>query len=286
MDKPNWQPLTEAYLETVEDLRTLSPGAQLPMWPHWNDILGGLQERQYTILCGPTGSGKTTFLANVSAQLILAGVQQFVMSVETGRHDYITRVMCALDGQNLRRVEPVPESLLAGWHARHGEKFSRDTMHVSVYESRCKVGQLINDIRWQVANWGCKFVVIDNLNFFMEPGGANEMILEMDRVTHSLIEFVKQVPVHIVMVMHPKKTDGGELKSEFDIKGSSTAVQEAHNVLLFNRPTAENIKNGAKRSDREINFIKLRKRGQNQGCRLYFEVKDSVYYNETKLWRP
>lgn len=286
MDKPNWQPLTEAYLETVEDLRTISPGALLPMWPYWNDILGGLQEKQYTILCGPTGAGKTTFLANVSAQLILEGTQQFVMSVETGRHDFITRVMCAMDGTNLRASEPVPERLLANWHMKHGQKFVRDTMHVSTYESRCKVEKLMADIRFQVEKFGCKYVVIDNLNFFMEVTRAADANLEMDRVTHTLIEFVKQVPVHIVMVMHPKKTDGGRIESEFDIKGSSTAVQEAHNVLLFNRPSKEDVERGALRTAREITFAKLRKRGQNQGCRLYFDVENSVHYLEKSIWRP
>lgn len=281
-----WQPLTEAYLETVEELRTTKVGALLPMWPHWNEVMGGLQEKQYTILCGPTGAGKTTFLANISSQLILEGVQQFVMSVETGRHDFVTRVMSAMDGRNLRAVEPVPEKLLCDWHMRHGEKFARDTMHVSVYEARCKVEKLMQDIRYQVEHFGCQYVVIDNLNFFMEVTRASDMNLEMDRVTHTLIEFVKQVPVHIVMVMHPKKTDGGRIESEFDIKGSSTAVQEAHNVLLFNRPSKEDVERGANRTDREITFAKLRKRGQYQGSRLYFQVNDSVHYDERKLWRP
>ena len=282
-----WEKLTKAYLDNIENLRTVKVGPQLPDWPYWNNCLGGLQENQYTIFCGPTGAGKTTFLANVSAQLIREGVQQFILSVETGRHDYITRVMCAMSGENLRVTEPVPEAKLAAWHAQYGHHFAKDTMHVSVYETRCKVEVLMDDIREQVQKFGCKFVVIDNLNYFMDVTSAANAVVEMDRVTHALIEFVKSVPVHLVMVMHPKKTDGGRIESEFDIKGSSTAVQEAHNVLLFNRPPKELIDAGkCDRNWREIYFAKLRKRGQHQGDRLFFRNLDSVKYDEMNIIRP
>ena len=98
----------------------------------------------------------------------------------------------------------------------------------------------------------------------------------MDRVIHELILFCKRVDVHIIMVMHPKKTEGGRVVSEFDIKGSSTAVQEAHNIFLFNRARA--TKDGlVTPSDRELTLNKMRRRGSHVGKTLIFGSTGTRY---------
>jgi hypothetical protein len=68
------------------------------------------------------------------------------------------------------------------------------------------------------------------------------------------------------MVMHPKKTVDSRIESEFDIKGSSTAVQEAHNVFLWNRPNKKDLETNFRHpSDRELKIAKMRRRGKYVG---------------------
>ena len=90
--------------------------------------------------------------------------------------------------------------------------------------------------------------------------------------------------MHVIMVMHPKKTEGGRIVSEFDIKGSSTAVQEAHNVFLFNKARA--TKDGlVTKLDREITLNKMRRRGSHVGKTLIFgsvgtRYEEKGYYRD------
>jgi len=82
--------------------------------------------------------------------------------------------------------------------------------------------------------------------------------------------------------MHPKKTDHGRVESEFDIKGSSTAVQEAHNVWLFNRPSKAVIEEDPEKFKqfREIKIAKCRRYGRFVGDFVSFKCIDGVDFVE------
>lgn len=258
--------MRQVYFETIEELAKPYPSIQTSFWPAFNRMTGGFRTREFSILCGGTGVGKTTFLANLSAQLLKQHEKHFVLSVETGHRDFMKRVLSALSGRDLNSGEAIHTEILARVHEEYAAYLESETIEFSLYEDRIPVEQLMHDIRSMVAK-GCKIAMIDNLNFFMEVTRGSDTIVEMDRVVHELIIFCKQVDVHIVMVMHPKKTDDGRVKNEFDIKGSSTAVQEAHNIFLLNR--AKDDESG--RFDRELKLAKMRRRGQYVGSTLLFE---------------
>lgn len=269
MELENFKPyalnMREVYLQALDELAKPYPAIQLNDWPSWNQLTGGFRMREFTILCGATGVGKTTLLANLSAQLLKQRVKHFVMSVETGHTDYMKRILSVLAGKDLNTGEVVSVEELSQLHVKNAHLLETDHIEFSLYEDRLPVEQLMGDIEYMVKYHGCKIAMIDNLNFFMEVTSAQNQVIEMDRVIHSLIIFCKQIDVHLIMVMHPKKTDGGRVESEFDIKGSSTAVQEAHNVFLFNRSKSED------HGDlRELTLKKMRRRGAYVGRTLLF----------------
>lgn len=265
---PHSRTLGQIYADALEELAIPYPSIKLPTWNKFNDVLGGFRTREYTILCGATGVGKTTLLANISHQLLLANRRHFVASVETGSTDFVKRVISAMLRKDVNTGDEVPLEVLQKIHEDHGHILSGDCLQLSLYENRIPVEVLIEDIRWMKEKKGCDIVMIDNLNFFMEVTDERKQVVEMDRVTHELIIFCKQVDVHIIMVMHPRKTDG-RVNNEFDIKGSSTAVQEAHNILLFNRPHPDTVEEDrANNHDRELKFQKIRRRGKFSGMTL------------------
>lgn len=275
---PHAENQREVYLAARQELARPYPAIQLASWPDWNRAVGGFRTREFSILCGQTGSGKTTFLANLSAQLLLQGTRHFVMSVETGHTDFMKRVLSALHGVDLNTGEAVPAGMLQAIHDRYAEALEADTIEFSLYDNRVSVEQLMADVRHMVDKRGCKIAMLDNLNFFMEVTSASNQLIEMDRVVHELIIFCKQVDVHLILVMHPKKTETGYVENEFDIKGSSTAVQEAHNVFLFNRPRKEDIESGVRRkTQREILLCKMRRRGGFVGSKIVFESTGTRY---------
>ncbi len=100
----------------------------------------------------------------------------------------------------------------------------------------------------------------------------------MDRAVHDFVIMSQRIPIHTILVMHPRKTEGGRIESEFDIKGSSTAVQEADNVILFNRPTKADVDASIHSwSEREMIFKKLRKRGRNVNKPIWMDFVDNRY---------
>ncbi len=266
--------------EAITEMGKPEPGIPLLGWPTFTRMTGGFRKKEYSILCGPTGSGKTTFLANISAQLLKQDVKHFVMSVETGHTDFMKRVMSVFAGKDLNTGEVVSASEIKALIDKHPREMTGDAIEFSLYENRVPVEQLKADLWHMATERGCKLAMIDNLNFFMEVTSARDAVVEMDRVTHELIVFCKQVDIHIIMVMHPKKDANGRTKieNEWDIKGSSTAVQEAHNIFFFNRPDREEIESGAKTIfHREFLINKMRRRGQNWGKTIHLRSHGTRY---------
>lgn len=268
----------KVFLETLEYITNPPPAIGIENWPIFMRMVGGFRSNEFTILCGATGSGKTAMLASISAELLKAKQKHFVMSVENGRLDYMTRVFSAIVGKDLNTGYAIDKELVARLSSEYFDHLDEDVLYFSHYEDRVKLEQLIIDLQHAHDKYGCKIAFIDNLNFFLEIVRASDALIEMDRVIHELIMFVKRCPIHVVMVMHPKKTDNGRVESEFDIKGSSTAVQEAQNVFLFNRPKQKDIDEGFSHPhDRDLIISKMRRRGKYVGHVLKFKFLNSSY---------
>lgn len=262
-----------------EELINPPPGVTLPDWTMFNRLTGGFRMNEYSILCGSTGAGKTTLLANISAQLLKSNTKHFVMSVEIGHTAFMKRVLGALAQKDYDTGEKFEPNELARVHAANDLWLTSDAIEFSLYDNRVSLEQLLYDLENMVKRYKCKVAFIDNLNFFMNVTRQSDAIYEMDRITHELIMFCKAHAIHIVMVMHPNKSSGNpRVESEFDIKGSSTAVQEAQNVFLFNRPNDEALRAGTMDpTDRELTINKMRRRGINQGKTLMFKNLKTQY---------
>lgn len=278
---PNSTSIKQAYLSASKELLKPFPSTKFITFQKLNQMTGGLRPYEFSIFCGSTGTGKTCCMANLSGDLLVQDIPHFVASVETGGTDFVKRVISSVSQRDWNSGDAVPIDSLKEFHIKHGARFNTENVHISLYEDRFSVEALMADIAYHVKHHGIKVAIIDNLNFFLEVTAAEQTIVEMDRVIHNLIIFCKKVPVHIIMVMHPKKTENGRVESEFDVKGSSTAVQEAHNVFLFNRPHPDLIRGEyARLQDRELKLAKMRRRGKFVGRRLILRCDDSVSYHE------
>lgn len=279
--EPKFEASCDTYPIAAEEMLYPMPSTPVKRWPKFSTLVGGFRPKEFTILCGATGVGKTTLLANWCIDWAEQGVPTFIASVETGRTDFVKRMMSAWMGRDLNTGEQVGVEVLKNFQARYGQFLQAGKTYLSLFENRFSVERLMHEIAWQVKHHGVKVAMIDNLNFFLEVTKSADQIVEMDRVIHELIIFCKTVDVHIIMVMHPKKTDHGRVESEFDIKGSSTAVQEAHNVILFNRPSEDLIEaDVAAPFDREIKIAKMRRKGRSVGNRIVLRGVEGVLYEE------
>lgn len=276
-------PASKLYPDAMAELAKPFPSVKLKHFPKFNHLTGGLRPYEFTILCGSTGTGKTTLCANLSRDLIDQGIPHYVASVETGANDFMKRVISTIAGSDWNQGDPIPIDSLKRFHVNHGSVIATPHLQLSLFDNRFSVEILMAELTWHIQNNQIKVAIIDNLNFFLEVTSAANQVIEMDRVIHELIIFCKRANVHLIMVMHPKKTDG-RVESEFDVKGSSTAVQEAHNVLLFNRPHPDLIEKGiATPDDRELMLAKMRRKGKWIRKRLILKSFDGVSYCEGEI---
>ena len=273
--------MSEALVRTT--LETKPERIAIGSWARLNAALGGgLREREFTILCGPTGAGKTTLLANIAAQLVANLTPVFIASVEVGIEDFVRKMVSVVTGESLAYGSDLKTVV-----AKMGKPFITKNTVFTNYESRVKHRQILCDMLYAHRVKGTKVAVIDNLNFMMEVTKAQDQIIAMDTAVHEFVVFCKKVPIHVIMVMHPRKVEAGSgrIESENDIKGSSTAVQESSNVILYNRL--------ADMSDaplgvspglcRELKFAKVRRNGRAVGSKIILQlVGESEAYRECR----
>ena len=236
--------------------------------PHHNFVANGIVVHN---------SGKTTFLANLAAQLAAYETPVFVASVETGDTDFVRKMASIVGGFDA--YGPAAQGEIRATVKAYPGIFSDERHVFSNYDSRIPHRRLLADILFAHEMNGTKVALVDNLNFLLEVGDAKEAIQGMDRAIHDFVVFCKRTPIHVVMVMHPRKTEGGRVESEFDIKGSSTAVQEASNVMLWNRVKQEDYGHlplgiNDPRFCRELRLPKMRKGGRGVGTRIFFSMAD------------
>ena len=201
----------------------------------------------------------------------------FVAPVETGDEDFLARVFSAAGNLDINTSDAVAEETIMAIFERGIRPIHESPLLISRYDNRVAIDELISVLD-VMAQKGVKVALLDNLNFFLEISSADMERAVMDEAVHKLVIFAKQNPIHVVLICHPRKTDGGRVVSEFDIKGSSTSVQECANVLLFNRPTDEQVKDGERTwTERELVFKKLRKRGMHVNKPIWIEYKNGGY---------
>lgn len=271
----NYRHATEAWLDSVKYLISPPTGFSPPWWPKFSNMLGGFRPHELTLLCAPTGAGKTQLLAALSAQLMITHTPQFVAPVETGDSDFIIRVLSCLEKKDYNSGEAVNGDTLEALTSKYAELIKENPFFISTHDNRVDIDEMINLLKYMHASYGVKVALLDNLNFFLKVVSSGMEKAEMDSAMHEFVILAKKIPMHIILVTHPRKTEAGRVESEFDIKGSSTAVQEASNVLLFNRPKTTDVETGFRLStDREMVFRKIRKRGQNVGKPIWLSYNN------------
>ncbi len=277
----------ETYLNSENEItgksfsEILSPPSAIKfsIWEKLCMMLGGFRMSELTLFTGSTGAGKTDLVANISANLCLNQIKHLVFSVETGDHDFWRRTFSVLTGKDYNDGEKHELNNVQSDYAKWKDVINPYQI-ITKHDDRIQLEHLTALIEYAVKVRKVQFVIMDNLNFFLTPTSDNNAIMEMDRTIHNLVMLAKELPAHLFLVCHPRKPGeqfSQRVESEYDIKGSSTAVQEAHNILLFNRPSEEMIAEGVSEHDRDLRIAKCRRKGKYVGKGVIFKWNNRVY---------
>ncbi|CAL4072504.1 unnamed protein product, partial [Meganyctiphanes norvegica] len=173
-------------------------GIQWKRYCGLNDLLLGHRPGELTVVTGPTGSGKTTLMAEYSLDLCSQGV-----STLWGSFELSAVRLCEIMLQQFHgKLPPEDEDEFN----RLAHDFSQLPLHFLTYHGQQNVDAVLKAMVDAVGVWGVQHVIIDNLQFML---GFNEKVLdrwwEQDRAVQAFRKFATLNNCHLTLIVHPKK---------------------------------------------------------------------------------
>ena len=194
-------------------------------FPALTKIMKGHRRGEVTVLSGPTGSGKTTFLSESSLDLCLQGVRTLWGSFEI-KNTRLCRLMLTQFAQ--RRIEYDIESF-----DKYADAFSCLPMHFMDFHGQQSLKSVLETMSVAVTQHNVDHVILDNLQFMIGSSSTVNRFDYQDMVIGSLRKFATEHNCHVTIVIHPRKQKLDEELTNNSIFGGAKATQEADNIFLL-----------------------------------------------------
>lgn len=225
----------EAFFD--DEVRNLFKGGSISQgittgWKNFDDLLGGLRPNELTILTGETGSGKTTWAANLGYRLSKKNHPALIASFEMKPVSIIKKMIQMESGQPIssHTFDSVSPFLV---------KISFLPLYFVDIYGEIGLQQLKDAIFYVKRKHGIEFVILDHLHFFLRYSGDQER-QAIDQALRDIKSWAMDLDIHIILIVHPTKlTYDNKVVHLNDLKGSSGLKQLPDNVLSIWRPRGE-----------------------------------------------
>ena len=194
-----------------------------PCFKRFTKMMLGFRPGELTIITGPTGAGKTTFLAQYSLVLsMFSDVTTLWGSFEVKPERLLARTL-------LPQFKILKE---------HSDKNLKDFSQVPIFFAPAirndNVREFIEMLHNAVAQSDCKHIIIDNLQFLLGATREDRFTLQ-DRFVVELRKFTTETDIHVTLVCHPRKYQTDLPIAMDQIYGGVRLVQEADNVMILQK---------------------------------------------------
>ena len=190
----------------------------------FNKKLKGLRMGEFTILTGETGSGKTTFLTQMSLDFVKQGIPTLWGSFEIKNDKLASLFLMQYSKKNLRQ-SPIEEIEF------QSENFEKMPLYMLKFHGSQNIDDVINTMNFAVYNHDIQNIVLDNLQFMVGiPTKISNKFDFQDEIIQRLRKFATEKNVHVTLVIHPRKDEVLRISSIF---GTGKASQEADNIFIL-----------------------------------------------------
>ena len=266
-------------LLTFKDLRSevlhellqpdLYTGVPIPSLPAFTKLIKGFRRGEMTVLTGPTGSGKTTFLGQISLDLSEQAINVLWGSFEIKN----TRLVHKLLKQFSR--DSLPDSKdpnAAEKFNALADRFEDLPLHFMRFHGGSEVDDVLDAMEYAVYVNDVEHIILDNMQFMISRkkvsnNGSWDKFDVQDIAIEKFRKFATEHNVHLTLVVHPRKEDETSKLNISSFYGSAKATQEADTVII--------LQNDGRRKYIEVK--KNRFDGTLGYAPLYFQSKSGRY---------
>lgn len=246
----------------IEFYSAIDPGYSTG-WEGLDAHLLGIRMGEMTVLTADTGAGKTTFTLNLAVSVAKHDLRPYICSWEMSfklLHKKIASIVLRKPMKTREFTDEEREALV-WWLKKNPIYVNPATGSSTLSDIEMRIGKACEN--------GCKFVVLDHLDFLVEGVAANlhEEITRVMKILHSIA--LKQ-KIHILLVVHPRQTS--EEISLHDLRGSSSIKQYADNILVLVREDRLKASNRTK-----VKVLKNRMFGKEGTCYLSFDRNTDTF---------
>ncbi|XP_022089225.1 twinkle protein, mitochondrial-like isoform X2 [Acanthaster planci] len=203
-------------------------GVKWKRFPLMNKLLKGHRRGELSVFTGPTGSGKTTFMAEYSLDLCTQGVNTLWGSFEI-QNVRLAKVMLTQFAQvnlekNLDKFD------------KWADKFEMLPLYFMTFHGQQTLKAVIEAMSHAVYVHDIEHVIVDNLQFMVGYSDKQFMLERFAMYDHIIAAFRKFATnnnCHVTVVIHPRKENASEELQTASIFGSAKASQEADNVFIL-----------------------------------------------------
>lgn len=236
-----------------------SAGISFKRFWNLNKKLKGHRSGELTVVTGPTGSGKTTLVSELSLDLAMQGVKTLWGSFEISNKRLI---MCMLKQFSQCNVETNMDKF-----EEISCKFKQLPLTFMTYNGPKNIEEVIQTMFEATYCYDIQHIIIDNLQFMIGCRPNLDRFAYQDYVISKFREFASKYQVHVTLVVHPRKEDHYMPLQLSSIFGSAKVTQEADNVLILQVKQPDK---GSKAFFKYLEVAKNRYDGELGRIKLYF----------------
>ncbi|XP_022902467.2 mitochondrial DNA helicase [Onthophagus taurus] len=216
--------------DVFSDLQNIDKvqGVKWKRFPTLNKILKGHRKGELTILTGPTGCGKTTFISEYSLDLAMQGVNTLWGSFEI-RNARLARTM-------LQQYAGIQLDEHLDQFDFWADKFEKLPVYFMTFHGQQSIKIVMEAVEHATYVHDISHVIIDNLQFMMgmtEDSKTMDRFWKQDLIVAAVRNFATKKNCHVTLVIHPRKEKVSEDLTTSSIFGGAKATQEADNVLII-----------------------------------------------------
>ncbi|XP_044014989.1 twinkle protein, mitochondrial [Aphidius gifuensis] len=225
--------------DVLSDLQNVDKvqGVKWTRYPTLNKLLKGHRRGEFTIVTGPTGSGKTTFMSEYSLDLAMQGVNTLWGSFEirnTRLAKTMLQQMCGVQLEdNLHNFE------------LYADEFEKLPIYFMTFHGQQTLSVVMDAVQHATYVHDISHVIIDNVQFMM---GMSEQSKHLDRyyrqdvIISEFRSFATKTNCHVTLVIHPRKERAEDDLTSSSIFGGAKASQEADNILIIQDKRTASLK--------------------------------------------